>query len=84
MVNDSFCEMSRFHFVWGRNFDADEGFVSALAGVYGLVQPNLHDETMVTFLEHGALAAVFALATVEERPSILPLVRPKVNLVYII
>ena len=80
---NSTCELKRFCFVWGRNLLADSEFVTVVAGVYGLLQPSVFDGSWRAFSQYGALAALFAMATVEERESVQTLVRPKVNTLYV-
>lgn len=76
------CDFFNFGIVWGRNFVADAELVSVMAGVYGILQPQSGD--MFDFIRQGTLAALFALGTVEERPSVEQVIRPRINLVYLI
>lgn len=78
------CRTNQFSLVWGKNFDADPEFVSVLAGVYGLNHPSANDQSLDAFIRNGPLAALLAMATVEKRTSIDIVVRPSINMIYVV
>ena len=75
------CTMLSAGLVWGRNFVADEELVSVVGGMYGLVRPRVFSGK---FLGSAILAALFALGTVELRPSKIDIVRPQINWIYVV
>ena len=78
------CALNGLRLVWGRNFVADSELVAVIAGLYGIVRPVIWDDGDRRFQENGILAAIFALGTVEERPSIETVVRASVNITYVL
>ena len=78
------CELSGLRLVWGRDLVADSELVTVVAGLYGIVRPMIWDDGDRRFQENGILAAIFALGTVEERPSIETVVRASVNITYVL
>ena len=78
------CALNGLRLVWGRNFRADSELVAVVAGLYGIVRPVIWDDGDRRFQENGILAAIFALGTMEERPSIETVVRASVNIIYVV
>lgn len=77
------CRIVSFNFVWGQDFVADAELVSVIAGIYGFVHPTSARQGLDNFVRQGVLAALFALGTVEERASVVQVIRPRINLLYV-
>lgn len=84
--NDSQCSTNSLEFLWGRNFVVDQEFTAVVAGMYGRIRPDAFDGTdsIVRFHQNVMFAALFALGTIDSRPSTATVVRPQINVVYII
>ena len=80
----SSCDFAKVTIAWGRNFKADAEVAATVAGLYGMVRPSLTDSSQRIFDQHSILAALLALGQVREAPSIEEVVRPRVNLLFII
>ena len=83
LQSTSKCVFDKLTVVWGRGFVADAELITVMGGIYGAVRPQFYDNTDGLFAFYGPLAALFALANVEERPSISLGVFPVVNVVYV-
>jgi len=80
---DSSCELKRLHLVWVRNFEVDEELVAVAAGVLGRVRPHPWDmDAFGSVHINVLLAALFALGSLDQLPSIEEEVSPQVNAVY--
>lgn len=80
---DSPCHVETVKIVWGNGFDPDPEMVAVMAGMYGRVRPNPLDLVGERqFILNTAFAAMFAMGTLDTRPSIVNEVSPEINGVY--
>jgi len=82
---DSDCIWEEVSVIWGRNFVADAELVAVLAGVYGQVKPDPTGDlsALRQFDFHGVFSAMFVLSSLSTRPTLVEVVSPRINGIYI-
>lgn len=60
----------------------DDELLATMAGLFSAGRPS-RAEDVANYLRYGALAALFALASLDEKPSISMVVRPVINELYL-
>lgn len=77
------CEMTWLTIVWGQNFLLDDEVLAVTAGLFGATRPSTM-EGVSAHWRAGMLGALFALGTIDAKPSIEVIVRPVINEIYLI
>lgn len=82
---DTTCGVQNAHIVWGRNFVAGAELVAVVSAILtrAQVNPTFQVFQQRVVVRNSILAALFALSTTAEKPSIQPKVSPRINLVFI-
>jgi hypothetical protein len=72
--------------VWGEGFkQPDADMIAVIAGMYGRVRPSVwNGNALINFVQNAIFAALFAISSLETRPSTVEEVSPSINAVYII
>ena len=78
------CDLLFFDIVWGKNFVVDAELVSTVAGLFSMTKPSNVAGTLRDFNQHSILGASFALGLVGEAPSVDQVVRPRVNVTFVV
>ena len=77
------CGLSSFRIIWTRNFKVDTRVAAVAAGLYGIIKPSLWGNNVGKFDRNVLLAALFALGDLDERPSVVEVVRPRISSVFL-
>jgi len=81
---NSTCRLNSVDIVWGQGFDPDAELVAVVSGIYGRVRPNqFNGRAQDNFMINSIFAAMFAVATLDVRPSNIEVVRPRIGVFYI-
>lgn len=82
---DSFCSIHTGHLVWGQNFVVDDELLAVTSAVLTRAQVNSWKAHGVRdAMQNCVLAAMFALATTTEMPSLQSQVRAQVNVIFVL
>lgn len=76
------CNMDWLVIVWDKHYLMDDDLLAVTAGLYSSIRPSTALD-VGKFFRFGILGALFALGTLDERPSIEVVVRPVINGVYV-
>jgi len=80
---DDICGLFGVTIQWVQNFNVDEELVAVVAAVLTRSRLDVLDFDFGRVTRHATLAALFAIGSTVERPSIQPKVSPQVNGVYV-